>query len=399
MDALLAADERAAGRGVRGRRAARPSRRRSRQAVPRAAGEERAGAARAGQGAGRRGQEPPRPRRPPPTRRAAGRAPGRPERRRGRRAARRRGRLRRAGAGRRTCPTTRPVRATTSSWASCSARSTPSAAPRSPAPGSTSSPASARSWSSRWSTSRWPQAVEHGLTPMIAPALVKPEAMEGTGFLGAHAAEVYRLEADDLYLVGTSRGAAGRVPLGRDPRRRRLPRRYAGFSPCFRREAGSYGKDTRGIIRVHQFDKVEMFSFCRPEEAEAEHQRLLGWEKEFLDRAGAAVPGDRHRRRRPRLQRRPQVRLRGLVPVPGALPRADLHLELHDVPGPPAQRPLPRRERQAAGRRDAQRHAVRGHPDHRLPARGAPAAGRLGPGAGRAAARGWAAGRCWSRSA
>jgi seryl-tRNA synthetase len=124
------------------------------------------------------------------------------------------------------------------------------------------------------------QAVDAGFTPMIAPALVRPEAMEGTGFLGAHAAEVYKLEADDLYLVGTSE-----VPLAAYHSGEVLesvPRRYAGFSSCFRREAGSHGKDTRGIIRVHQFDKVEMFSYVGVDEADAEHQRLLAWEKEFL---------------------------------------------------------------------------------------------------------------------
>jgi seryl-tRNA synthetase len=124
------------------------------------------------------------------------------------------------------------------------------------------------------------QAVDAGFTPVIAPALVRPEAMEGTGFLGAHAAEVYKLENDDLYLVGTSE-----VPLAAYHSGEVLdsvPRRYAGFSSCFRREAGSHGKDTRGIIRVHQFDKVEMFSYVDPADAEAEHARLLAWEKEFL---------------------------------------------------------------------------------------------------------------------
>ncbi|GAC1439461.1 MAG: serine--tRNA ligase [Mycobacteriales bacterium] len=124
------------------------------------------------------------------------------------------------------------------------------------------------------------QAVETGFTPVIAPALVRPEAMEGTGFLGAHAAEVYKLDSDDLYLVGTSE-----VPLAAYHSGEVLesvPRRYAGFSSCFRREAGSHGKDTRGIIRVHQFDKVEMFSCVAVADAEAEHQRLLAWEKEFL---------------------------------------------------------------------------------------------------------------------
>jgi len=125
------------------------------------------------------------------------------------------------------------------------------------------------------------QAVENGIIPAIPPVLVKPETMEGTGFLGAHASEVYRLEADDLFLVGTSE-----VPLAGLHSGEILPLttpiRYAGWSSCFRREAGSYGKDVRGILRVHQFDKVEMFSYCRPEEAHAEHLRLLAWEEEML---------------------------------------------------------------------------------------------------------------------
>ena len=125
------------------------------------------------------------------------------------------------------------------------------------------------------------QAMEYGFIPVITPVLVKPESMEGTGFLGAHASEVYRVEADDLYLVGTSE-----VPLAAFRSNEILdletPLRYAGWSSCFRREAGSYGKDVRGILRVHQFDKVEMFVYCRPEEAAEEHLRLLGWEEELL---------------------------------------------------------------------------------------------------------------------
>ena len=124
------------------------------------------------------------------------------------------------------------------------------------------------------------QAIDNGFTAMIPPVLVKPEAMEGTGFLGAHAAEVYQLPQEELYLVGTSE-----VPMAGYHMNEiigNLPRRYVAWSSCFRREAGSYGKDTRGIIRVHQFDKVEMFSYCDPEDAHAEHQRLLEWEKEML---------------------------------------------------------------------------------------------------------------------
>jgi seryl-tRNA synthetase len=124
-------------------------------------------------------------------------------------------------------------------------------------------------------------AQKNGFIPMIPPALVKPAAMEGTGFLGQAAENVYRLEADDLYLVGTAE-----VPLAAyhmdEILEGELPRRYAAFSPCFRREAGSHGKDTRGIFRVHWFDKVETFSFCPVDEAVAEHQRLLGFEEEFL---------------------------------------------------------------------------------------------------------------------
>jgi seryl-tRNA synthetase len=126
------------------------------------------------------------------------------------------------------------------------------------------------------------QATECGFTPVIPPVLVKPEAMQGTGFLGEHASEVYRLEADDLYLVGTSEVPLAGYHAGEILDDLAEPRRYAGWSSCFRREAGSYGKDTRGIIRVHQFDKVEMFSYARPEQAHDEHLRLLAWEEEML---------------------------------------------------------------------------------------------------------------------
>ncbi len=126
-------------------------------------------------------------------------------------------------------------------------------------------------------------AVANGFTPMIPPALVNPAAMDGTGFLGQAAENVYRLEADDLYLVGTAEVPLAAYHSGEILDPATLPLRYVGFSPCFRREAGTYGKDTRGIIRVHQFDKVEMFSFCPPAEAEAEHERLLGWEREFMN--------------------------------------------------------------------------------------------------------------------
>lgn len=126
------------------------------------------------------------------------------------------------------------------------------------------------------------KATSWGFTPMIPPALVKPSAMEGTGFLGQAAQDVYHLEADDLYLVGTSEVALAAYHSDEILDGGSLPRQYAAYSPCFRREAGSYGKDTRGIFRVHWFDKVEMFVYCDPADAEDWHQKLLGYEKEFL---------------------------------------------------------------------------------------------------------------------
>ena len=127
------------------------------------------------------------------------------------------------------------------------------------------------------------KAVEAGFIPVVPPVLVKPPAMEGTGFLGQAAENVFHLEQDDFYLVGTSEVPLAAYHMDEILDGEKFPLRYAGFSSCFRREAGTYGKDTRGIIRVHQFDKVEMFSFCAPEDAAAEHERLLAWEKEFLN--------------------------------------------------------------------------------------------------------------------
>jgi seryl-tRNA synthetase len=126
------------------------------------------------------------------------------------------------------------------------------------------------------------KADEWGFTAMIPPALVKPEAMDGTGFLGQAADDVYHLAKDDLYLVGTSEVALAAFHGGEILDAGSLPRRYAAFSPCYRREAGSYGKDTRGIFRVHWFDKVEMFTYTTVEESYAEHERLLAYEKEWM---------------------------------------------------------------------------------------------------------------------
>ncbi|MGA5360981.1 serine--tRNA ligase [Streptomyces purpurascens] len=126
------------------------------------------------------------------------------------------------------------------------------------------------------------QATAAGFTPMLTPALVRPQSMAGTGFLGQASQDVYHLADDDLYLVGTSEVALAAYHMDEILDADRLPLRYAGFSPCFRREAGSHGKDTRGIFRVHQFDKVEMFSYVAPEDSQAEHQRLLEWERQWL---------------------------------------------------------------------------------------------------------------------
>ena len=126
-------------------------------------------------------------------------------------------------------------------------------------------------------------AVKAGFTPVIPPVLVNPPAMEGTGFLGQAAENVYHLEKDGMYLVGTSEVPLAAYHMDEVLPAEKLPVRYAGYSTCFRREAGTSGQDTRGIIRVHQFDKVEMFSFCHPDQALEEHKRLLQWEKDFLN--------------------------------------------------------------------------------------------------------------------
>ncbi|MFT4010434.1 MAG: serine--tRNA ligase [Nocardioidaceae bacterium] len=126
------------------------------------------------------------------------------------------------------------------------------------------------------------QARAAGFTTVIPPALVKPRAMDGTGFLGQAADDVYRIDGEDLYLVGTSEVPMAAYHCDEILDAASLPLRYAAFSPCYRKEAGSYGKDTKGIIRVHWFDKVEMFSYTTIEESYAEHQRLLEWEKQFL---------------------------------------------------------------------------------------------------------------------
>lgn len=126
------------------------------------------------------------------------------------------------------------------------------------------------------------QAEKNGFTAMITPTLVKPEIMGGTGFLGEHSDEIYYLPADELYLTGTSEVSLAGYHTDEIIDLTDGPKRYAGWSTCYRREAGSHGRDTRGIIRVHQFNKIEMFSFTTADQAEAEHERFLGWEEEML---------------------------------------------------------------------------------------------------------------------
>ena len=132
------------------------------------------------------------------------------------------------------------------------------------------------------------RALEAGFIPLITPTLVKPEVMRGTGFLGEHADEVYHLPADDLYLTGTSEVALAGYHSDEILDLTKGPLRYAGWSTCYRREAGSYGRDTRGIIRVHQFQKLEMFSYVDPEHAEAEHERMLALQEGMLQSLGLA---------------------------------------------------------------------------------------------------------------
>jgi len=131
-------------------------------------------------------------------------------------------------------------------------------------------------------------ALSEGFVPVVPPTLVKPEIMGGTGFLGEHAAEVYYLPDDELYLTGTSEVALAGLHSDEIVDLSAGPLRYAGVSTCYRREAGSHGKDTRGIIRVHQFQKLEMFVYADPAQAEAEHERLLGWQEQMMSALGLA---------------------------------------------------------------------------------------------------------------
>ena len=169
--------------------------------------------------------------------------------------------------------------------------------------------------------------------------------MFGTGFFPTEKSNIYALEQDGLFLTGTSEVALAAMHMTEILESSDLPLRYAGFSTCFRREAGAAGKDTRGMFRVHQFNKVEMFVFSTPDEAWAEHDRMVALEEEPAAPARAALPRRQRRRRRSRRPGGEEVRHRGLVPVPGALPRGHLLLEHDRLPGPSPWDQVPGRER------------------------------------------------------
>ena len=232
----------------------------------------------------------------------------------------RRGRLRRARDRRRSRATSLPrLRAARTTWRSAR-RSTPStwsAAPRSPGRGSTSSRASAPASRSALLEARHAAGDRAGFVPMITPTLVAPRSWRAPA---SSTPTPTRSTASRPTTSTSSAPPRWRSPATTPTRSstcRSGPMRYAGWSTCYRREAGSYGKDTRGIIRVHQFNKVEMFVYCRPEDAAAEHERLLGHGEGDARQDRGALPRHRHRRRRPRRLGGAQVRLRGVGAHPG----------------------------------------------------------------------------------
>ena len=195
-----------------------------------------------------------------------------------------------------------------------------------------------------------------GHEPVVPPVLVREEALYGTGFLPGDRDQIYEMPRDELFLVGTSEVSLAGLHADQILDPGALPLRYAGFSTCFRREAGAAGKDTRGIFRVHQFDKVEMFSFVEPGESPASTNGC--WRSRSGSSASwRSLPRRQHRRRRPRRPGGEEVRLRGVDPEPGSLSRADLVLEYDRLPGTQARLPLPALPgRLSQARSHAQRH-------------------------------------------
>ena len=170
---------------------------------------------------------------------------------------------------------------------------------------------------------------ENGFTPMLPPVLVREDAMVGTGFFPTERSNIYSVDGDDLFLTGTSEVALASLHLGEIVEERELPLRYTAFSTCFRREAGAAGKDTRGMFRVHQFNKVEMFVFIQPDRSWAEHDRMVELEEILPPQARPAVPRHEHRSRRSRRVCGEEDRHRGVVPGAGPVSRGDVVLE-HD---------------------------------------------------------------------
>ncbi len=372
MDALLAADDARRAAVSRGRQPARRAeddqplgRRRvargpSGDPGPGQAAVRRGPRRRAGAGRGRR--------------RAAAGPPGRPQHRRGRRPARRRGRLRHPRTGRHA-PGRREARATTP-------RSAPSLKAIDTERGAKVSGARfyfltgiGAELELALVNLAMEQARNAGFVPVIAPALVKPETMEGTGFLGAHAVRGLQAGRRRPLPRRDERGRPRRLPLQRDPRIAAAAlRRLLVLLPARGRlvRQGHPRHHPRALVR--QGRDVLLRPGRRGARGASAPARLGA---RVHGQARTGLPGHRRRGRRSGQQRRPQVRHRGVVPVAGRLPRADVHVELHDVPGPAAQHPPAHGVRAGTGR-DAERHAVRGRPDDRLPARSPPAARRLG---------------------
>ena len=229
-----------------------------------------------------------------------------------------------------------------------------------------------------------------GFVPVVPPVLVREGPLFGTGFFPGEREMIYEIPRDELFLVGTSEVSLAALHAGEILAAGELPRRYAGLSTCFRREAGAAGKDTRGIFRVHQFDKVEMFSFVRPEESGSEHERILAIQERILQALEIPYRVVDIAGRRPGSRGGAQVRLRGVDPEPGALPRADFVLEHHRLPGAAPWRALPARARgPARAPSHAQRHGRRRRPnaDRAARERAAPDGSVALPGALRDAGR------------